>query len=107
MGPSHPVRWETEYERWLEHNRALLRVWFRRERDAILEYSVVLILVDEGERHAVRSFDNAHGLHEFHRYSRGRKQPGEQCHDGTAGEAMRTAIGWIDAGWRAMIGEQR
>jgi hypothetical protein len=83
---------------------AELVVWFLTERRQVTSYAVVLLLRDQERLAPVRVYDNAHGHNELHRHTRtGGKQPAERFHEGSSGEAMRTAIGEILAGYENMV----
>lgn len=52
----------------------------------------------------VRVYDNAHGVHDMHRYNRaGEKQPAEAFHDGSASEALQSALDAVRDSYREMI----
>lgn len=83
---------------------ASIRVEFVSDRHDVVDYSVVLLLGEEGEQHAVRLYDGSHGVNEMHRYTRSaEKQPAEVFHHGTLGEGMRSAIRQILSGYEAMV----
>ena len=73
--------------------------------DGVLtEYALVLLCWDEGAWGTVRVFDNAHGGHEMHRYTRaGGKQSAELVHTASPSEAMNSAHSWIVGGWEEMV----
>jgi hypothetical protein len=74
------------------------------ERGGLTSYAVALIVRDGGVWTTVRLFDNAHGINEMHRYTRGGgKQPGELFHHGTPSEAMRAAELEVREGWTEMV----
>jgi hypothetical protein len=62
-------------------------------------------MVEEGERlRTVRVYDNAHGVHDMHRYNQaGEKQPAEVLHHGSASEALQSALRSVRDGYREMI----
>ncbi len=79
-------------------------VEFKTEGRDVLDYSVVLLVEEDGQLETVRVYDGAHGGNELHRYTReDRKQPAEIVHYGTLGEGMRAAIQDIESGYEAMI----
>jgi hypothetical protein len=81
-----------------------IAVRFVTEDGVLVRYAVVLLVGDRDEARPVRLFDNTHGVHEMHRYTRdGYKQPPELFHSGTPSEAMNAAKAWITDGWRGMI----
>jgi hypothetical protein len=83
-----------------------VRVVVRRviERGRLITYAVALVVSDGTRWRTVRLFDNAHGIHEMHRYTRdGGKQPGETFHHGTPPEALRVARREIAEGWEEMV----
>jgi hypothetical protein len=70
----------------------------------LIEYALVLTIRSGDAWTTVRVFDNAHGSHEMHRYTRkGGKRPAERFHDGTASEAAGAARLWIVEGWEEMV----
>lgn len=74
-----------------------------RGRD-VVDYSVVLIVKQEGRTETVRVYDGAHGENELHRYTRdGGKRAAEVFDRGTLGEGMRAAIAAIEHGYDEMI----
>jgi hypothetical protein len=82
----------------------------RRITTQVTEYTVVLLVLEPpgGGWRAVRVYDNAHGNHDMHRYSRdGVKQAAETSHHGSPGEAMRSAIEAVRGGYREMIDSWR
>lgn len=87
---------------------ALIFVRFITDRGVVTSYSIVLMAVEGGDLRAVRVYDNAHGVHDMHRYTReGVKQAAETFHRGSAGEAMRSAIEAVRGGFREMIDSWR
>ena len=57
---------------------------------------------ESGARSGV--YDNTHETHDMHRYNRnGVKKSPENFHRGSAGEAMRSAIGAVRSGYLEMI----
>jgi hypothetical protein len=79
-------------------------VRFLMDRRAVVDYAVVLLVYERGECCTVRVYDNTHGAHDMHRYNRdGEKQPAECVHQGSAGEAMRSAIKAVRSGHKEMI----
>lgn len=98
---------ETSYEDELDPEAAIL-VRFVTRRGVVRSYSVVLVALEGDASRAVRVYDNAHGVHDMHRYTReGVKQAAEAFHQGSAGEAMRSAIEAIRCGFREMIDSWR
>jgi hypothetical protein len=94
---------ETGYRDQLDA-AAAIDVRFTTAREAVIEYSVVLLALDGAQWRTVRLYDNAHGAHDMHRYTRsGDKQPAQAFHQGTAAEAMRDAVAAIRAGHQEMI----
>jgi uncharacterized protein YndB with AHSA1/START domain len=74
------------------------------ERGRLTMYAVALVARDGGRWTTVRLFDNAHGAHEMHRYTRhGGKRPAEQFHHGTPSEARRAARLEVMEGWQEMV----
>ena len=74
------------------------------EHGRLVRYKIVLLVEDGGERKTVRLFDNCHGIHEMHRYTRdGTKRPAERFHHGTVQEAMDAALEWVHTSGGEMI----
>jgi hypothetical protein len=70
----------------------------------VAAYAVVLLVEDQDAWHTVRVYDNAHQIHDMHRYNRaGEKQPAETFHGGSASEALRSAIETVRSGYSEMI----
>ncbi|HUN78347.1 MAG TPA: hypothetical protein VMU32_05465 [Solirubrobacteraceae bacterium] len=68
---------ETSYEDELDPEAAIL-VRFVTRRGVVRSYSVVLVALEGDASRAVRVYDNAHGVHDMHRYTReGVKQAAE------------------------------
>lgn len=83
---------------------AEIEVRFVTRRGVLVEYAVVLLLEEDDRLHTVRVYDNAHGVHDMHRYNRaGEKQPAEAFHYGSASEALQSALGAVRDGYREMI----
>lgn len=81
-----------------------LVVWFLTERDKVISYAVVLVVMHAGDWQTVRVYDNAHGRNEMHRHTlTGGKQTAEATTAVEAGEAMRGARDEILAGYERMI----
>lgn len=92
------------YRYRLAHPGAELIVWFLTDRQEVTDYSVVLVLEEQGITHPVRVYDNRHGRNEMHRHTRGAgKQRPEVFHRGEPGEAMRAAIAEVRTGHERMI----
>jgi hypothetical protein len=97
-----PVR-ETIYRHPLNEG-VDIDVQFLRQGRAIIDYAIVLLAYERGEWRTVRVYDNTHGDNDMHRYNRdGVKQPAVSFHRGSAGEAMRNAIGAVQSGYMEMI----
>lgn len=87
---------------------AAYRVEFTTQRREVTNYSVVLIVEEDGEEHTVRIYDGAHGVNELHRYTRrGGKQPAARFDAGTLGEGMRAAIDQVRSTYAEMIDSWR
>lgn len=98
---------ETGYRDRLDLD-AWIDVRFLTRRSEVTDYAVVLLAVEGGELCAVRVYDNAHQAHDMHRYNReGVKQAAETFHQGSTGEAMRSAIEAVRSGYRGMIDSWR
>ncbi len=98
---------ETGYRDWLDSDAAIGVRFFTR-RSEVTDYVVVLLAVDRCELWAVRVYDNAHEHHDMHRYNReGVKQVAETFHQGSAGEALLSAIEAVRSGYREMIDSWR
>ena len=65
---------ETSYRYELDLDTAI-DVRFLAQRDEVVSYAVVLLVEEEDDWRAVRVYDNAHQIHDMHRYNRsGEKQ---------------------------------
>jgi hypothetical protein len=66
-----------DYRRLLDRVlRVFMDVEFKTEGRDVLDYSVVLLVEEDGQLETVRVYDGAHGGNELHRYTReDRKQP--------------------------------
>jgi hypothetical protein len=97
-----PLR-ETSYRDELADD-ADIDVRFLKSGRTVVDYVIVLLVCERGEWHTVRVYDNTHGNHDMHRYTRdGVKRSPESFHHGSAGEAMRSAIGAVRSGYKEMI----
>ena len=79
---------------------------FRYRRDDVngLDWAVVLLVRVGSKEHIVRSYDNAHGWPEMHRYERGVKQPGERIPStGSANLDLPAVIREVKRGYERMI----
>lgn len=94
---------ETTYRDRLDFGVAI-DVRFVTDKTGITEYAVVLLSRVQGQLRAVRVYDNAHGCHDMHRYnSEGVKQAAEIFHQGSASEALQSAIEAVRGGFSEMI----
>lgn len=94
---------ETVYRDQLDAE-AEIDVRFVTRRGVLIEYAVVLLVEEEERLHTVRVYDNAHGVHDMHRYNRaGEKQTAEAFHHGTVSEALQSALSAVRDGYREMI----
>lgn len=59
---------ETSYRDQLAVDAAI-DVRFATARDKVIGYSVVLLVREANKWRAVRLYDNAHGVHDMHRYT--------------------------------------
>jgi hypothetical protein len=83
---------------------AVMKVRLRTEGGTLVEYALALTFRLGDVWRTVRVFDNAHGDHEMHRYTRsGEKRAAERFHEGTASEAANAAKLWIVEGWEEMV----
>jgi hypothetical protein len=88
-----------------EHTRVLagdveVRVRMEFCRGRLDRYAVVL--VHHGR--AVRSFDNAHGQHDVHRYDeQGQQLPAEKFIDGTVQQGLDAALTYLQESWERII----
>lgn len=97
----------TDFRLALSHE-AEMAVRFITERGQLLTYRVVLLVWEHGEQRAVRLFDNAHGVHDMHRYSReGVKREAEKLHHASPDEALHEAMRAIRDGYEEMIDSWR
>jgi len=70
----------------------------------VVDYAVVLLLVDGERVETVRLFDGAHRINEMHRFTRdGGKQGATEFHHGTLGEGRRTALAEVKRNHRDII----
>lgn len=94
---------ETDYRDRLAVEAAI-DVHFVTDRSGVTDYAIVLLVRADGAWAAVRVYDNTHGNHDMHRYNRdGVKQAAETFHQGSAGEAMRSALEAVRGGYNEMI----
>jgi hypothetical protein len=63
----------------------------------------VVVLVYRGR--AARSFDNAHGQHDMHRYEQGRKLPAEKFTGGPVQQGLDAALTYLQESWEGIIEE--
>lgn len=71
---------------------AFIAIDYTTDKGTLVGYSVALVTWFEGRWRTVRVYDNAHGRHEMHRHTLSAgKQPGEEFHHGTPGEAFNDA----------------
>jgi hypothetical protein len=92
-----------DYHDWLDLEAAI-EVRFVTRRSEVTHYAVLLLAYEHDDVCAVRLYDNAHGNHDMHRYNReGIKQAAETFHQGSAGEAMRSAIEAVRSGYQGLI----
>ena len=88
-----------------EHTRIIdaeteIRVRLEFDHGRLVGYAVVL--VHRGR--AVRSFDNAHGQHDVHRYDKqGRKLKAEKFSDGAVQDGLDTALTYLQESWQRII----
>jgi hypothetical protein len=61
----------------------------------------VVVLVYRGR--AVRSFDNAHGQQDMHRYEEGRKLPAEKFSEGPVQQGLDAALTYLQESWEGII----
>jgi hypothetical protein len=98
-------RWITSY--WLELDRrigAWAYIEFMTSARGVIDYSIVLLMEENGQAHTVRLYDGAHGVNELHRYTRLEgKHAAETFHSGTLGMGMRAAIDEIKRNYRSII----
>lgn len=97
------------YSSELDEDRvAWMHVDFVTRLREVIDYAVVLCVVETGHVHTVRLYDGAHGINELHRYTRvAGKQAAEVFHSGTLGEGMRAAIEQVRHGYSPMIDSWR
>ncbi len=94
---------ETSYRDELDVDAAIY-VRFLTRRGKVVDYAIVLLVEEQDAWRAVRVYDNAHELHDMHRYNRaGEKQPAETFHRGSASEALQSAIETVRSGYSEMI----
>jgi hypothetical protein len=94
---------ETTYRYELDLDVAI-DVRFLTQRREVVDYVVVVLVEEHDAWHAVRVYDNAHQLHDMHRYNRaGEKQVAEMFHRGSASEALQSAIETVRSGYSEMV----
>jgi hypothetical protein len=94
---------ETSYRYELDVDAAI-DVRFLTRSGEVVDYVVVLLVEDHDAWCAVRVYDNAHQMHDMHRYDRaGEKQTAEMFHRGSASEALQSAIETVRSGYSGMI----
>ena len=94
---------ETSY-RYELNAEAAIDVRFFARHDDVLDYAVVLLVEERNAWHAVRVYDNVHRVHDMHRYNRaGEKQTAETFHQGSASEALQSAMEAVRSGYSEMI----
>lgn len=94
---------ETTYRDWLDFGIAV-DVRFITSKSGVTDYVVVLLGRAHGQLRAVRVYDNVHRVNDMHRYNQaGEKQPAEAFHDGSASEALQSALSMVRDGYREMI----
>lgn len=87
-----------------EDRKVWMHVNFVTKLREVVDYAVVLCVVEAEGAHTVRLYDGAHGINELHRYTReAGKQAAEVFHSGTLGEGMRAAIDQVRRGYLPMI----
>lgn len=97
-----PLR-ETRYRDRLDEG-VHIDVRFLRRRRIVVDYTIVLLAYEREALRTVRVYDNTHGAHDMHRYNQeGVKRHPESFHQGSAGEAMRSAIEAVRNGYTEMI----
>jgi hypothetical protein len=83
---------------------AAIDVHFVTDRSGVIDYAIVLLARQDRAWVAVRVYDNTHGTHDMHRYNRdGIKQAAETFHQGSAGEAMRSALETVRGAYNEVI----
>jgi hypothetical protein len=80
-----------------------VRVYVEREGQPLEQYAVMLQVLRGGEWQTIRLYDNAHGVHDMHRYIGEEKQNAEVFHHGTAREACPAAILTLQGSWQAIV----
>ena len=91
-----------QYPIWLDGAKILVDQTTVKGR--VTRYSVTLVAWIEERWETIRVFDNVHGRHEMHRYTRsGGKQSGILVYHGENGAAMRAAKDWIENSYERMI----
>lgn len=94
---------ETSYYDELDLEAAI-DVRFCTRDGEVTDYAVVLLAEAQDVWHAVRVYDNAHQVNDMHRYNRDHeKQAAETFHEGSASEALQSAIETVRGGYSEMI----
>lgn len=77
---------------------------FNQSGRPIERYSVLLLVLVDGEWQEARVYDNHLGSHHMHRYTRKQgKQGPEAFHEGPITEAIPAAIAHLRSHWEAII----
>lgn len=73
-------------------------------RGTLVTYRLVLLVWEDEQWQTVRLWDNVHGRHEMHRYTReGEKQDAVIVHHGSPNDAYQAAREAVIIGWREMV----
>jgi hypothetical protein len=78
------------------------RVLVELEGRPLAKYAVMLQLRIEGRWQTIRLLDNAHGVHDMHRYTGAEKQPAERFGEGSVNEVAPMAIRYLVNHWEAI-----
>lgn len=77
---------------------------FTTDRDGVARYKIVLVALIDDDEKTIRVYDNTHGPHDLHRYTRsGGKQDADNWHHGSPTEAMNDARDLIRNRYEDMI----
>lgn len=80
-----------------------VRVMVVLEGRPMERYAVMLQLLEDGTWRTVLLFDNAHGTHDIHEYTRFRKRRARPFIDGSARVVVPAAIQYLDEHWEELI----
>ncbi|MGB7684640.1 MAG: hypothetical protein WBL45_02520 [Solirubrobacterales bacterium] len=82
------------------------RILAERDGRPLERYAFMLQIRVEGRWQTIRLLDNAHGVHDMHKYNGTEKQPAERfVADGYVKEVCPQAIRYLTSNWEAIARE--